>query len=98
MEMRYPGAAVIPIGVVVMGYDGDKDKDRRPLWAKDGTFMVTRKLDNLVPEFDNFLLKHGPKLFPDLPPQKAADKLGAQLFGRWKNGKTVSTFLSRAYV
>ncbi|KAF8228447.1 Dyp-type peroxidase [Tricholoma matsutake] len=88
-EMKYPGAAVIPIGVIVMGYDGDEDKDRRPVWAKDGSFMVTRKLGNLVPEFDEFLLEHGPKSFPDLPLQKAADKLGARLFGRWKNGTPV---------
>jgi hypothetical protein len=64
-----------------MGYDGDEDKDRRPAWAKDGSFMVTHKLGNLVPEFDGFLLQYGTKIFPNLPPQKAADKLGARLFG-----------------
>lgn len=92
-EMKYPGAAIIPIGVIVMGYDGDEDKDRRPVWAKDGAFMVTRKLCTLVPEFDAFLRQHGPELFPDLPLQKAADKLGARLFGRWKNGESVSKSL-----
>jgi len=69
-----------------MGYEGDADKDKRPAWAKDGSFMVTRKLDNLVPEFDDFLLLHGPRIFAGIPPNEAALKLGARLFGRWKNG------------
>jgi len=84
--IRFPGSPIIPMGVIVMGYDGDEDKDRRPAWAKDGSFMVTRKLDNLVPEFDQFLLEHGPKIFPGLTAQAAADRLGARLFGRWKDG------------
>ncbi|KAF8636263.1 hypothetical protein AX16_011033 [Volvariella volvacea WC 439] len=88
-KMRFPGSPIIPIGVIVMGYDGDADKDKRPAWAKDGSFMVTRKLDNLVPEFDDFLLLHGPRIFPNLPPNDAAAKLGARLFGRWKNGTPV---------
>ena len=69
-----------------MGYEGDGDKDKRPAWAKDGSFMVTRKLNNLVPEFDEFLLLHGPRIFPDISPNDAALKLGSRLFGRWKNG------------
>ncbi|CAA7270102.1 unnamed protein product [Cyclocybe aegerita] len=88
-KMRYPGSPLIPGGVIVMGYDGDADKDKRPSWAKDGSFMVTRKLDNLVPEFDDFLLLHGPRIFPNIPPKDAALKLGARLFGRWKNGTPV---------
>lgn len=85
-EPRFPGAPIIPIGVIVIGYDGDEDKDRRPAWAKDGSFMVTRKLNTLVPEFDDFLIANGPSFFPDIPVQAAADRLGARLFGRWKNG------------
>ncbi|KAG6910059.1 hypothetical protein DXG01_013506 [Tephrocybe rancida] len=85
-EIRYPGSSIIPMGTIVMGYDGDEDKYSRPDWAKDGTFMVTRHLNILAPEFDAFLLDHGPKVCPDLPAQTAADKLGARLFGRWKDG------------
>ncbi|TFK34500.1 hypothetical protein BDQ12DRAFT_689698 [Crucibulum laeve] len=88
-KMRYPGAPEIPLGTIIIGYDGDADKDKRPAWAKDGAFMVTRKLNNLVPEFDDFLLLHGPKIFPDIAPQAAALRLGARLFGRWKNGTSV---------
>ncbi|KAG6834156.1 hypothetical protein H0H93_011508 [Arthromyces matolae] len=85
-DPRYPGSPIIPMGVVVMGYDGDSDKDTRPVWAKDSTFMVTRKLDVFVPEFEAFLLQRGPKYFPSLPPDAAADKLGSRFFGRWKDG------------
>ena len=91
-KMRYPGAPIIPMGTIVMGYDGDEDKNnpaKRPDWSKDGAFMVTRKLNNLVPEFDEFLMLHGPRLFPNEAPEKAALKLGARLFGRWKNGTSV---------
>ena len=88
-KMRYPGSPLIPIGVIVMGYDGDEDKDKRPAWAKDGAFMVTRKLNNLVPEFDAFLADHGPKVFPDIDPKAAALRLGARLFGRWKSGQYI---------
>jgi hypothetical protein len=85
-KMRFPGSPLIPGGVIVMGYEGDLDKDKRPAWAKDGSFMVTRMLDNLVPEFHDFLLRHGPRVFPNLPREDAAHKLGSRLFGRWKNG------------
>lgn len=87
---RYPGSPIIDLGIIVMGYDGDEDKDKRPSWAKDGSFLVTRKLNNLVPEFDQFLLEHGPRIFPNISPQDAADRLGARLFGRWKNGMYVA--------
>jgi len=90
---KYPGSPIIPIGVIVMGYDGDEDSYRRPAWAKDGSFMVTRKLNNLVPEYDDFLLLHGPKIFPNIPARSAADRLGARLFGRWKNGWIISLLL-----
>ncbi|KAG6864307.1 hypothetical protein C0991_010717, partial [Blastosporella zonata] len=85
-KMKYPGSPVVPMGVIVMGYEGDQEKKTRPDWAKDGAFMVTRKLDTLVPEFESFLLERGPKIFPDVSPQDAADHLGARLFGRWKDG------------
>lgn len=88
--MRFTGTPVIPIGVLVMGREGDDDKDMRPEWAVDGSLIATRKLNNLVPEFDAYLLREGPKIFPGMDPQKAADKLGARLMGRWKNGTSYS--------
>lgn len=97
-KMRYPGAPIIDMGVIVMGYDGDEDKDKRPAWAKDGSFLVTRKLNNLVPEFNQFLLENGPKIFPNIDKQKAADRLGARLFGRWKNGVLNCFLLAPSHV
>ena len=86
-EVQYTGTPVIPIGVIVMGREGDEDADRRPEWAKDGSLIATRKLNCLVPELDAYLAEEGPRLFPNLSPKAAADKLGARLMGRWKNGE-----------
>ncbi|KAG8835721.1 hypothetical protein FRC17_001512 [Serendipita sp. 399] len=87
--MRFPGSPVVPLGLIVMGHDGDVDKANRPPWAKDGSFLVFRKLKSLVPEFNMFLRTEGPRLFPDMHPSKAADRLGARLFGRWKSGTPI---------
>ncbi|KAJ7060955.1 hypothetical protein C8F01DRAFT_1141391 [Mycena amicta] len=88
--MRYSGTAVIPIGVIVMGRDGDEDKHLRPAWAVDGSLVVTRKLNCRVPEFDDYCMSEGMKLFEDLAPDQAAAKFGARLMGRWKNGTPVA--------
>lgn len=96
-EIQYTGTPVIPMGVIVMGREGDEDESRRPEWAKDGSLIATRKLNCLVPEFEAFLAAEGPRLFPNLSAQAAADKLGSRLMGRWKNGErscTVSYCLS----
>lgn len=91
-EVTYTGTPVIPMGVIVMGREGDEDKDARPEWAKDGSLIVTRKLNCLVPELDGYLASEGPRVFPNLNPQDAANRLGARLMGRWKNG-TVTELL-----
>ncbi|KAJ7467944.1 hypothetical protein FB451DRAFT_1257512 [Mycena latifolia] len=88
--MRYTGTPVVPIGVIVMGREGDEDKDRRPKWAVDGSLIATRKLNCLVPEFDKYCMREGVKLFPKLARNEAAAKLGARLMGRWKNGTPVA--------
>ncbi|KAG6844161.1 hypothetical protein H0H87_009369, partial [Tephrocybe sp. NHM501043] len=84
--MQYPGAPIIPLGHIVLGYEGDEGRGSRPSWTRDGSFMVTRHLHTLVPEFEAFLREEGPRFFPHLPMQEAADLLGARLFGRWKDG------------
>jgi len=83
------GLGLIPIGVLVIGREGDEDKDRRPEWAMDGSLIATRKLNCLVPEFEGYLLEQGQKIFPNLSSTDAAAKLGARLMGRWKNGTPV---------
>lgn len=85
--MKFLGAPVVDIGLVVMGLDGDQDKATRPPWAVGGSFLVLRKLKQLVPEYHDFALKEGRRLFPNLAPEKAKDQLGARLFGRWPSGK-----------
>ena len=37
--------------------------------------MVTRKLDKLIPEFDEFLLLYNPPIFPNIPLNDAAVEL-----------------------
>ncbi|KAJ6476929.1 hypothetical protein C8R45DRAFT_1216747 [Mycena sanguinolenta] len=88
--MRFKGTVVIPIGVIVMGREGDEDGQRRPAWAVDGSLIATRKLNCLVPEFEAYCLREGMNVFPNLPPDQAATKLGARLMGRWKNGTAVA--------
>ena len=82
-----------------MGYQGDpffSDPDNvRPDWTKDGSIMVFRKLEQLVPEFNAFLAKKGPswrtwmpaddvkKIQPPLTNKEGAALWGARLIGRW---------------
>ncbi|CAG8135343.1 unnamed protein product [Penicillium salamii] len=74
-------------GMIVCGYEGDDM--RQPSWVKDGSFLVFRDLQQLVPEFDEFMeenAKHAP-FVQDHP--KPGEKLAAYLMGRWKNGTPV---------
>ncbi|KAJ5465628.1 Dyp-type peroxidase [Penicillium desertorum] len=74
-------------GMIVCGYEGDKMN--QPSWAKDGSFLAFRDLQQLVPEFEEFMeenAKHAP-FTQDHP--KPAEKLAAYLMGRWKNGTPV---------
>jgi deferrochelatase/peroxidase EfeB len=84
--MRFPGSPVVDLGVIVMGHEGDEDMARRPQWAIDGSFFVFRKLKSYVPEFVDFLAAEAPKVFPNLPLEKATARLGSRMFGRWKSG------------
>lgn len=56
----------------------------RPAWTKDGSVMAFRKLQQLVPEFDRFLLDH-PINLPGLTPEEASALCGAKMIGRWKS-------------
>ena len=95
--IRNPGQQVIDPGVLLMGQPGDPGQNR-PTWAKNGSILVYRHLDQLVPEFDQF--KRENHLYPlKLPIEEGAELLGARLFGRWKSGKlrlhSFPFFLSR---
>lgn len=83
-----PGQQPIDPGTLLMGQFGDLQSPSRPSWAKNGSILVYRHLEQLVPEFDKF--KRDNALFPlTLPNEQGAELLGARLFGRWKSGETV---------
>ncbi|KAF7323719.1 DyP-type peroxidase [Mycena kentingensis (nom. inval.)] len=86
-----PGQAVVPAGEILVGETGDNGIANRPSWAQDGSFMVFRQLQQLVPEFNKFLTDN-PIRAPALTPQQGSDLLGARMVGRWKSGAPV--FLS----
>jgi deferrochelatase/peroxidase EfeB len=44
-----PGQVVIDPGLFLFGEDGDSLASTRPSWAKDGTIMAFRQLEQLVP-------------------------------------------------
>ncbi|KAG9000758.1 hypothetical protein FRB93_012584 [Tulasnella sp. JGI-2019a] len=73
-------------GVILMGQKGDPKT--RPSWAKNGTLMVFRKLQQDVPKFDAFL-KANPTKLPGLSDPEAQALTGAKLVGRWKSGTPI---------
>ncbi|KAB8294323.1 hypothetical protein EYC80_009741 [Monilinia laxa] len=74
-------------GLIFARHDGDDMK--QPEWAEDGSFLVFRDLQQLVPEFDKWLednKHHAPHAATSDNPK---EKLAAYLMGRWKNGTPV---------
>nr|7ANV_A Chain A, ancestral D-type dye decolorizing peroxidase [Geotrichum candidum] len=86
-----PGQAPVRPGVILVGRDGDSvANNARPSWAKDGSFLVFRKLQQLVPEFNKFLEENPIKLpGNNLTPEEGSELLGARLVGRWKSGAPI---------
>ena len=84
----FPGQQVVDPGVLLMGQPGDILADQRPAWAKNGSILVYRQLNQLVPEFDKF--KRDNHLRPlELPVEEGAELLGSRMFGRWKSGVSI---------
>lgn len=77
-----PGQKVVPAGSFLLGEVGDLSP--RPAWAKDGSFLVFRQMEQLVPEFNKFLEDH-PLSVPGLTVQENSELLGARMVGRWKS-------------
>lgn len=77
-------------GIILCRQAGDQVSEAdRAAWTRCGSFLAFRRLEQLVPEFDDFLERNANRLAPQLPPEfrnRAADYLGARLVGRWKNG------------
>lgn len=58
-------------------------KPAGPMWARDGSFLVVRRLRQDVPRFRKFIQDQAARLKAD------PDLLGAKLVGRWKSGAPV---------
>ncbi|KAJ7099856.1 fungal peroxidase [Mycena crocata] len=85
-----PGQAVVPAGEILVGEANDTITNR-PAWAKDGSFLAFRQLQQLVPEFNKFVTDN-PIRAPGLTAKQGSDLMGARMVGRWKSGAPV--FLS----
>ncbi|KAF5318263.1 hypothetical protein D9758_018706 [Tetrapyrgos nigripes] len=55
------GQIQVDPGVILLGYRGDSLAIKRPPWAKGGSMMVFRKLEQSVPEFNKWLRENGPR-------------------------------------
>ncbi|KAJ7885150.1 fungal peroxidase [Mycena olivaceomarginata] len=82
-----PGQSVLNAGAILVGETGDT-VTTRPAWAKDGSFLVFRQLEQLVPEFNKFLTDN-PIVEDGLTAQQGSDLLGARMVGRWKSGAPI---------
>ncbi|EJD37314.1 DyP-type peroxidase [Auricularia subglabra TFB-10046 SS5] len=90
-KTHFPGQNVVDAGVIITGAVGDVDGEGNPIkradWAVGGSFLAFRQLQQLVPEFNRYLLQNAPAGEGDL--QSRADLMGARMVGRWKSGAPV---------
>jgi Dyp-type peroxidase family len=78
----FPGQRTLDPGLFVFGY-GSTSSPTLP-WMANGSLMVFRRLKQLVPEFDQYLLSQAQTQGMD------PVLLGARLVGRWKSGAPLS--------
>ncbi|KAF7950551.1 hypothetical protein EAE96_007833 [Botrytis aclada] len=74
-------------GLIFARHEGDDMK--QPEWAEDGSFLVFRDLQQLVPEFDKWLEDNKHNAPHAAISEDPKEKLAAYLMGRWKNGTPV---------
>ncbi|CAE6531784.1 unnamed protein product [Rhizoctonia solani] len=83
---RLPGQVKVSPGVILCGHAKDP-VHQRPAWTHEGSFLAFRQLEQLVPEFHQFL-KDNP--IPEVPDRLHGSELfGARLVGRWKSGAPI---------
>jgi Dyp-type peroxidase family len=84
-----PGQDLLWPGEFILGYPSQDPRDPRkpgpiaPLpapWAKNGSYMVFRRLAQKVPEFRRFVREEAARLGMD------PELLAARMLGRWKSG------------
>ena len=86
------GQVVVDPGVIIMGHKGDPNRNSRPAFAKNGTFMVFRKLEQAVLPFEAYMDKNYKTIRRDEPGdgtfltrKERKDLFGARLMGRFKS-------------
>nr|AVJ41190.1 dye-decolorizing peroxidase [Irpex lacteus] len=85
----HPGQAVVDPGIIFTGRSKDPVMNR-PSWALDGSFLVFRKLKQLVPEFNKYVLDNAlQNQAGNLTVEEGAELLGSRMFGRWKSGAPI---------
>jgi Dyp-type peroxidase family len=88
-DQGLPGQDLLWPGEFILGYPGQDPRDPRepgPIaslpapWAKNGSFMVFRRLEQRVPEFHAFVRAQAARfaIYPEL--------LAARMVGRWRSG------------
>ncbi|GJJ09030.1 hypothetical protein Clacol_010612 [Clathrus columnatus] len=88
------GQVVIPPGIILLGEEGDPVV--RPEWAQDGSFLVFRQMQQLVPEFDTFLTNNA-LMIPEITTlEEGRDLLGARMMGRANRAFPLSDNLTLA--
>jgi deferrochelatase/peroxidase EfeB len=79
-----PGQSLIFPGTILVGEPGDTFP-KRPTWARDGSFLAFRQLQQFVPEFGKFLNDNPVQdVSGSLSVAQGAELLGARMVGRWK--------------
>ncbi|KAL0565547.1 hypothetical protein V5O48_016475 [Marasmius crinis-equi] len=81
-----PGQMVVKPGVILVGEDGDNVS--RPAWAKSGSFLSWRQLEQLVPEFHRYLNETAFDV-PGLTRDESIHLFGSRMVGRWKSGAPI---------
>jgi Dyp-type peroxidase family len=89
-----PGQDLVWPGEFVLGYPTQDPKDpHKPgpialppaVWARNGSFMVFRRLEQQVPEFRRFVAAQAARLGIE------AGLLAARMVGRWRSGAPLET-------
>ncbi|OQE11860.1 hypothetical protein PENFLA_c071G09334 [Penicillium flavigenum] len=75
----------IPPGLIFLKRRGDNTTS--PDWAKDGSMLVFREIEEKVHDFNDFVKSESAKM--DTFNDGTGEKLAAHMIGRWKNGSPV---------
>ncbi|KAJ8074431.1 dye-decolorizing heme-containing peroxidase [Marasmius tenuissimus] len=81
-----PGQKVVKPGIILLGEEGDPTP--RPDWAKSGSFLCWRQLEQFVPEFHKYLNDTAPDV-SGLTRDEAIHLFGSRMNGRWKSGAPI---------